>query len=198
MNYYARFVEVDNERFRLETRIYLEEIPERPSIEGGTCIGAVVGKNPGSARPRRLGEWALLDLGDDKMLPNVRNRFRSGYQLAGKAIPHGAFVRVWNLFYLCNADLDAALDSINNIGSKSLKCSTEVDFHQIAWFIWGGSDPRTNGFKARFQELSVGHPFFFDNVSKAIIERVPSELEFARHTQGMRVKAIDEYLASIL
>jgi hypothetical protein len=182
----------------LETRIYLDEMPERPSIEGGACIAAVVGKNPGSARPRRLDEWALLDLGDDKMLPNVRNRFRSGYQLAGKAIPDGAFVRVWNLFYLCNADLDAALDSLNHIGSKAPKCSSEAGLHQIAWFIWGGSDPRTNGFKARFRELNIGRSFFFDNVSKAIIERVPSELESARHTQGMRVKAIDEYLASIL
>jgi hypothetical protein len=198
MNYYARFVEVDNERFRLETRIYLEEIPERPSIEGGACIAAVVGKNPGSARPRRLDEWAMLDLGNDKMLPNVRNRFRSGYQLAGKAIPRGAFVRVWNLFYLCNAELDAAVDSINHIGSKGPQCPSEGGNHQIAWFIWGGFDSRINRFKSRFQDANIGRPFFFDNVSKTIIERVPSELEFARHTQGMPIKEVDEYLASIL
>jgi hypothetical protein len=198
MTYYANFTEVDNERFRLDTRIYLEETPETPNIESGVCIAAVVGKNPGSARPRRLDEWALLDLGNDKMLPNVRNRFRSGYELAGKTIPHGAFVRVWNLFYLCNADLDAAVESINRVGSKAPTCASEASRHQIVWFIWGSFDARINRFKARFQKANIGRPFFFDNLSKAIIERVPAESEFARHTQGMRVRAIDEYLASIL
>lgn len=46
-NYWAKFKKVDDDTFRFDTRIYLIKISE-PS-DDYICIGAVVGKNPGSA-----------------------------------------------------------------------------------------------------------------------------------------------------
>jgi hypothetical protein len=48
--------------------------------ESGKCVGAIVGKNPGSAKPTQLGVWGPLNLDGDKMLPSVRNRFVAAYK----------------------------------------------------------------------------------------------------------------------
>jgi hypothetical protein len=196
MNYYAYFIEACDMRFRLDTRIYLEDGSRRE--EDGVCVAAVVGKNPGSAYPAQMNKWAPLIPGRDKLLPYVRNRFLEGYRLAGKTIPPGAFVRVGNLFYLCNADLDSALESISQVGSQAPICSSEKSLYKIVWFAWGGRDLRLNPFKARFQKMKVKFPFFFDKDSGSIVERIPSEIDFAKHTQGLRAKPVEEYLASIL
>ncbi len=195
MSCYAHFVTVCDVKFRLDTRIYLEDGFHRE--EDGVCVAAIVGKNPGSACPTQPNKWAPLVLGKDKMLPYVRNRFLGGFRLAGKAIPHGAFVRVWNLFYLCNANLDLALESISQVGFRAPICSSENCLPKIVWFAWGG-DLRLNPFKTRFQKMNVGRPFFFDKNSGNIGERIPSETDFAKHTQGLRGKPIEDYLASIL
>src|SRR5208283_3781052 len=151
-------------------------------------------KNPGSAYPTQLNEWASLVPGKDKMLPYVRNRFLEGYRLARKAIPHGAFVRVWNFFYLCNKELDLAIASHSKIAPKVPICPSEKIIPKIVWFAWGGFDLRLNLFKARFSKMNVGRPFFFDKNSGNIVERTPSEIDFAKHTQGLRGKPIEEYL----
>jgi hypothetical protein len=132
------------------------------------------------------------------MLPYVRNRFLEGYRLARKAIPHGAFVRVWNLFYWCNKELDLAIASHSKIAPEAPICPSEKIVPKIVWFAWGGFDLRLNLFKARFSKMNVGRPFFFDKNSGNIVERTPSEIDFAKHTQGLRGKPIEEYLASIL
>jgi hypothetical protein len=198
MSYYARFIKVHNELFRLETRIYLEEMPKIPNEKDGVCVAAIIGKNPGSARPTQLDKWTSLNLGKDKMLPYVRNRFLESYRLAGKTIPHGAFVRIWNLFYLCNAKFSSALKSVNLVGSQALDCPSEKGSRKIVWFAWGGFDLRLNSFKERFQKMNVEYPFFFDKKSRKIIERIPSETDLAKHPQGLRGEPIEKYLASIL
>jgi hypothetical protein len=198
VNYYARFIKVHNELFRLETQIYLEEMQKIPNKKEGVCVAAIVGKNPGSARPIQHDKWTTLDLEKDKMLPYVRNRFLEGYQLAGKEIPHGAFVRVWNLFYLCNKELDVAIASHNKIASKIPICFTEKKVPKIVWFAWGGSDARLHDFKARFQNLNTANAFFFEKDSRRIVTRIPSQVDFAKHTQGLSKKPIVEHLASVL
>ena len=47
--YRAIFRSEGDETFRLDTRVYLKEINEPQDSD--ICVGAVVGKNPGSAKP---------------------------------------------------------------------------------------------------------------------------------------------------
>ena len=83
MEYYARFERRDGHLFRFDTRIYLES---RVSQVADTCIGAIVGKNPGSARPVDLGQLLPLELRGDKMLPTVGNLFAEGYARAEESV----------------------------------------------------------------------------------------------------------------
>src|SRR5687768_2305947 len=103
MSYFANFQRCGGALFRLDTRIYLNDhdAPSKHDVR----IAAVVAKNPGSAKPRALGRLAPLTLAGDKMLPSVRNRFRAAYSTAKKVSPQGAYVQVWNLFYLCTPNL---------------------------------------------------------------------------------------------
>lgn len=85
MAFYACFQSHDGFRFRLDTRIYLRD-EDTPDIKG-TCVAAIIGKNPGSAVPvdsNRDGKISLINLRGDKLLPYVRNRFRNAYSLAKK------------------------------------------------------------------------------------------------------------------
>ena len=91
MTYFARFESVADHIFRFDTRIYLGK---HNADEDGECVGAIVGKNPGSAKPTQLGVLAPLKLDGDKMLPSVRNRFIAAYQNAGKPIPNNVFIQV--------------------------------------------------------------------------------------------------------
>ena len=84
MEYLARFEEIEGKLFRFDTRIYLNDYN---SDNDGKCVGAIIGKNPGSAIPSKLNELVPLELNGDKMLPTVRNRFVDGYKLAKKEIP---------------------------------------------------------------------------------------------------------------
>lgn len=193
MSYCARFEEFDGRLFRFDTRIYLEaHIPNEPDI----CVGAIVGKNPGSAKPTQLGVMAELDLDGDKMLPSVRNRFVAAYQKSGVHIPVNAFVQVWNLFYLCNPNLSAACSAIDSFANPPI-CSSERLAPRVVWFAWGGSDSRLNPFKERF--LSCGHPSFYYNHQVGEVERrVPLAEDFAKHPQGMPATPIVNHLASLV
>lgn len=149
MAYYARFESLAGHVFRFDTRIYLGK---HNADEYGECVGAIVGKNPGSAKPTQLGVLAPLNLDGDKMLPSVRNRFASAYQQAGKAMPNNAFIQVWNLFYLCNPDSGAACSAMSGFANPPL-CPSENKKPKIIWFAWGGNDGYLNGFKQRFLDL---------------------------------------------
>ncbi len=191
--YYARFESVADYVFRFDTRIYLGD---HKLDESGECVGAIVGKNPGSARLRQLGVLAPLDLHGDKMLPFVRNRFVAAYEKAGKAFPPNAFVQVWNLFYLCNADLGAACTAINSFANPPL-CSTEGRKLKVVWFAWGGDDSRLNPFKCRFISGQQGG-FYYSGITKSIVILTPSASDFAKHTQGMPKRPVVNHLAGVL
>lgn len=194
MPYHARFESISGHVFRLDTRIYLEH--HEPTNRSGVCIGAIVGKNPGSARPAELGIWAPLQLNGDKMLPTVRNRFRAAYEKARKAIPPNAFVQVWNLFYLCDADLRRACSSVTAIPNPPC-CPTESARPALVWFAWGGSKPHLDCFKQRFISAHR-RGFFYSKISNSVVGHVPSISEFAKHPQGMPEKPVVEYLSSRL
>lgn len=126
MSYFACFKKISGHIFRFDTRIY---IGSSYSIgERGECIGAIIGKNPGSALPTKYNQLCQISLNGDKMLPSVRNRFADSFRKAGVEPPRNAFVRVWNLFYLCNPKLSVAIKEFEDITVHE-ECWTE---HQDA------------------------------------------------------------------
>jgi hypothetical protein len=189
------FRRVGRSVFRLDTRIYLADLPAHR--DDGQCVGAVVGKNPGSARGTRLNVWEPLVLGNDKMLPYVRNRFLAAYERNGTRIPQFAFVQVSNLFYLCNENLSAGCREYAEINTP-LRCHTECTRPQITWFVWGGSDNRLDCLKERFLRRRLRNPFYFDKYASCIVRELPTSFAFAKHTQGLASAEIEKLLAKLL
>ncbi len=194
MEYLARFEEINGVLFRFDTRIYLNDFD---SSKASNCIGAIVGKNPGSAIPKTLNTLVQLELNGDKMLPTVRNRFLDGYKLANKEIPLNSFVRVWNLFYICDPDLESACQTASNFDNL-INCNTENEGAPIVWYGWGGYDQRLNSFKERFITKARQHQFYYDHNNSDIETKAPTVKSFAKHTQGMPSKPVNEHLSRII
>lgn len=194
MEYVARFEKVDGVLCRFDTRIYLGSYnPTKDSV----CVGAMVGKNPGSAMPSRLGKLAPLELRGDKMLPTVGNRFTEAFSLADKHVPPNAFVRIWNLFYVCGNDLNQAAKIASQFTHPPI-CDSEQSPVPFVWFGWGGSNATLNPFKQRFIDRSYSPAFFYDHTCRNIVSRAPEQSEFAKHTQGMPAAPIRNYLATVV
>lgn len=195
--YYAQFLQNGKHTFRLDTRIYLEDT-KSPGAQD-KYVAAIVAKNPGSAVANgAYGSLAPLSLGGDNLLPSVRNRFIDAYKAAGKCIPPGAFVRVWNLFYLCDPRLANALKSYQSISSPP-QCSTECQVPPIVWYAWGGNDKHLNPLKNRFLNYSKpSAAFFYDRKTKRVVLQVPKAGDFAKHPQGLSAKPIVDFLATVV
>jgi hypothetical protein len=178
----------------MDTRIYLSTAPRLQ--RDGSCVGAIVGKNPGSACGVPTGNWQSLSLGKDRLLPTVKNIFVAAYVGAGKTIPDNAYIQVWNLFYLCDPNLTAALRALRAIATAPI-CLTETTYVPIVWYAWGGSDSRLNQFKARFSPTAK-HEFFFDKHTATVQPRRPTVHDFAKHTQGMPWAPVIAHLGRIV
>ena len=199
MKYLARFEEQGSVLFRFDTRIYLNSYD---SENDSNCVGAIIGKNPGSAKPRELNELAEFDLNGDNMLPTVRRRFVDGYGLTKKQIPPNSFVRVWNLFYICDPNLISACQKATEYGQLP-NCPTESEYSPIVWYAWGGGNKgryqqQLNLYKERFVAMSSPQQFYYDTKNQHIVTSAPSIESFARHTQGMPREPVNEHLAKIL
>lgn len=192
MPFFARFRIHEGHQFRLDTRIYLRD-GDKPG-DSDTCVAAIIGKNPGSANPRRYDQLAELSLDGDKLLPCVRNRFVAAYAMAGLAIPQGAFIRVWNLVYLCNPRLSAAIAALGTI-RRPLVCATEDTSPRIVWYAWGPPNAKLIHFTSRFIARRAVRPFYFEIDSKAVVAAKPQPHSKVRHTQGMSARPIEKHLA---
>ena len=194
VSYYAKFENIDGHQFRFDTRIYLD-FCAHPEPDG-VCVAAVVGKNPGSARTTSIGHWGPLMLDGDKLLPSIRNRFLTAYAAAKKSVPSAAYVRVWNLFYLCDADLNNACEKLKNCVNPGHCKSEAVEAPPILWAVWGGPDDRLDKMKERFSQRVVLNSFFFCNTTQQVAKRMATKSDFARHTQGLPAEPIIEHLAA--
>lgn len=194
MYYFARFEEIGGQLFRFDTRAYLREYD---SGSLSTCVGAIIAKNPGSAGPTRTGEFLPLNLGNDRMLPSVKNRFDAAFRRSGKSVPRNAFVRVWNLFYLCDPVFRTARKAVFSLRAPP-ECPTESESIPILWFAWGGDDKVLNPFKRRFLKRSAAHEFFWKLAIGGIVQRAPGVVELAKHPQGLLAEPIVKYLAGVL
>jgi hypothetical protein len=115
--YWAQFQQHGDHLFRMDTRIYLVDVAEcRP---GDSAIGAVVAKNPGSARPGDTTSPRLhpIRLSNDRLIPTVRSFVRRAYDEAGVAIPSRGYIQVLNLYYLCEKNSTTAIRKIERTTS---------------------------------------------------------------------------------
>ena len=66
------------------------------------------------------------------------------------------------------------------------------------WYGWGGYNEQLNLFKERFIARAWHHQFYYDHEVSQIVTRPPTIQSFAKHTQGMPSKPVNEYLATVL
>lgn len=200
VHYWAQFENRNGDLFRFDTRIYLQPI-EKPSKKD-LCIGAVIGKNPGSARPMDNDNSTLqpIQLGHDKFLPTVRNIMIEAYNSAGIALQDNPnkYIQVLNLFYLCGKDLKTARAGIHNIQTTPI-CRSEKNKFNFIFYAWGGPNDGINDYKMRFIRNSrTDNHIWFDNKTKKPKETIPHEDDFVKHTLGLRHKLIIPSVARVI
>lgn len=185
---------------RFDTRIYLSANVNPTSSD--PCVGAIIAKNPGSAQPAG-GQFNCLvpiTLSGDKMLPNVRNRFIAAYQHANKTIPAQAFVRIWNLFYVCGSNFSSALRTYQIMPHSPL-CPSECGVAPpIIWFAWGSPANRVQYLKRRFQnKFPNAYHLFYHTRSKRMCRGSPFPANNpARHPQGTPALPMERALAALV
>jgi hypothetical protein len=193
-NYFAKFRDMGDFWIRHSTRIYLDEF--NGSQPAGQCLGAIVGKNPGSAKAAVSG-WGALRLDGDKMLPNVRNILLKAFDRAGKTPPVEAYFQVLNLFYLCGQDLaeaTAALAAEKNAHADPAEASP----FPLIWFAWGGPSRQLDPLKDRFLSRQFAGAFYYSPASGSVVTGIPSKSVLAKHPQGLPHEPVISYLAAHL
>lgn len=195
MSFFAHFRMHEGHQFRLDTRIYLRD-SDKPG-ERDTCVAAIIGKNPGSANPTQFNRLTQLSLDGDKLLPNVRNRFRAAYERSGSQIPRGAYIRVWNLLYLCNPDLKDAIASFTTV-RRPLICDTEQTMPRMVWFAWGPPNPKLSEYMSRFLDRAIDCPFYYDIDAKKVVTSKPTLTSKVKHTQGLPMEPVERHLSRIV
>jgi hypothetical protein len=203
--YWAEFCQKNGQNFRFDTRIYLQDVDE---LEGGTpcdsdkCVGAVVGKNPGSAKPDpnylKVTKLKPIDLNGDKFLPTVRNRIFDAYKQKSKQPPPRSYVQVLNLFYLCNPTLQTGIQTLQGLPIPYPKCPKENQSYEWIWYAWGGFHNTLNQLKGQFLGTTQ-RPIYVEGKTLTAISKVPHPtVDFARHPQGVRSKKIISALVLVV
>jgi hypothetical protein len=192
--YFACFRTHEGHQFRLDTRVYLRD--EGPGTND-VCVAAIIGKNPGSATSKTLGRLAPISLDGDNLLPYVRKRFLKAYDRAGREIPGRAYVRVWNLFYLCNKTLGAAVKAHAGL-CQPLGCESEAALPPIVWFAWGPPKPWFRRMPARFLGREIENPFYYDMDAERVVAAPPGPTTRVKHTQGLPGEPVEIHLATVL
>jgi hypothetical protein len=195
--YWARFVNYGSNIFRIDTRVYLQDVEK--CRKSDAVIGAVVAKNPGSAQPSDTTSRSLqpITLANDRLIPTVRSFTAKAYRKANIAPPANAYIQVLNLFYLCNKDFNQALRSVSLMAELLTDPSESKTFPWIM-YLWGAFEGRKAQYIRRFEDLNSRNHFYFDKNINELVSDVPGEGSFAKHTQGLELKPIIKYLATLI
>lgn len=191
------FKENENNLFRLDTRVYLNSV-RKPSSDD-QCVGAVVGKNPGSAIPSSFDSntYQKIVLDKDQLLPNIKSIFRKAYLYSNKSIPKNSYVQILNLFYICDKTLPQAIEKLKSYPSPTI-CDTENRYFPFVWYVWGGNSRELNIHKQRYSNLNSNIHFYYDSEAGEIVTRAPGHRDLARHTQGLSHDLVVPFISSIL
>lgn len=127
--------------FRFDTKLWFKE-PQDP--KGGTCIGAVVGLNPGSSTADETREgFATVD----KTMNAILNAYSSAAEDLGLSLPNDAYVRMWNICYTTEKDSSKVIAKLcGEKESSSLISKTNIDKTESQlvpgiWFAWTYNTP---------------------------------------------------------
>ena len=195
-HFWAQFKEFNKELFRFDTRIYLEPIL-KPSFTDDICIGAIIGKNPGSAKPSsNKSTLQPIELNDDKLLPTVKNIIIDAYKDAGIILTKNKYIQVLNLFYLCNNSLDNAIKKIKKFLPNHPKCPSEDNFFDFILYAWGGPNNKLDHFKDRFINNSRTNNHIW--LGYKPYENRPSKVDFVKHIQGLPYKLLVPNISNII
>ena len=194
--FWAEFKKLGNNIFRFDTRIYLDPIDEIKDSDN--CIGAIVGRNPGSAKAGIIGKGMQPIAPDgDKLLPIVRNIVCQAFDMAEIKIPQRGYIQVLNLFYLCGPDLKEAISDLEQ-NEYARNCLTEQKEFPWIWYVWGGESKSLNPYKARSLKLKSNQHFYLNQRIGKVMSEIPTNSSFAKHAQGLKRDLVIPYLSDIL
>ena len=195
-HYWAEFTQLGKDTFRFDTRIYIRSI--NSTEKSDRCVGAVVGKNPGSAKAGIIGKGIQpIELEGDKLLPTVHNIVKKAYMAAGIQTPERGYIQVLNLFYLCNPDLGKAIIALKE-NKCARNCSTENRSCPWIWYVWGGASEALTPYQNRLSNLIGNDHFYYDKEKSKVIAESPFATAFAKHTQGLKHDYVVPYIAGLL
>lgn len=194
--YYAEFIThpLSGHTYRHDTRIYLSGFTGNRS--GGRCVGAFIGKNPGSAL-RSASGWGLIQ--EDTTLRLIRSVWLKS--LKAKPNPD-EYIQVLNLFYLCDPNFQKALKLAMK---SSLYFPDPVEnqpFEKVWWAIGDYDDASYRlGYCLRRIQSSVrsSKHVFYDSRKNAgkgrEITGLPSAGHFCKHPIGMPHPPMEKLLS---
>ena len=130
-------------------------------------------------------------------MPTVRNIILKAYKINKTNPPQQGCIQVLNLFYLCNPNLNEAIEKLHTI-KNMIYCPSEKNNFPWVWYVWGGDFADLNKFKFRFQSLKTNLNFYFDNNKKEIIKQLPGPSDFAKHTQGLKHEYVVPFISEVL
>lgn len=124
---------------RHNTRLWFDK-DELSSPSQESCVGAVVGLNPGSAiGPADTSIDIVADC--DRTMQRILKTFEIAYGLKNKAIPEKAYIQLLNLFYLREKHAPTATQ-IKNENSDALQLHqdpAESRTYSFLWLAWGNA-----------------------------------------------------------
>ena len=200
--YFAKFYKKNELLLRVDTRIYIGS--KKPNSREGKCLGLFILKNPGSARPIKIGEWSEVQVGEDKALPWIANVYQSVLKELHLEVDKNSYLRVCNLLPIREPNIDIAIKSLkeNNYAAEEI----EYKVLPFIFFAWGW-ETELNPFRtdylsslSKFRNVS----FFvkYDHWNKEnkfqIIDGLPQIGDKVKHTQGMPQNIIIDKIKEIL
>lgn len=150
--YYAKFKSTNGILTREMTRIYFN--PVTPSEKDENCIGVVIAKNPGAAKPTELDIWTKLNLSNDKMLQFIYDAFNKAFTISNYELPNNAYIRILNLFPVCNVDVDTAYKDWQKIDTTITNENADSNLRASRFiYIGWGNEPYLDKFRTNWIEI---------------------------------------------
>jgi hypothetical protein len=194
--FWACFESIGDHLFRFDTRVYLNSVASCHADD--PIIGAIVAKNPGSAKPDNphLTGLQSVALANDKLLPTVRGIVAKSFDKAGQIWPERGFVQVFNLFYLCDKDAGRARRIALQLDLPT--CPNETRKTPWLWYAWGEMGSQLPELSTRFARLHAANRFYFDKQLNEVRTGHPTNISFPKHTQGLLQVPVIAHLAVLL
>lgn len=181
--YYADFKTdaATGHTYRHDTRIYLGD--HSKSQSSGVCVGAFIGKNPGSAS-RRANGWGQIN--SDNTLRLIRSIWLKSYP-KGIYPKDNEYVQVLNLFYLCEQHFPTACKHAHIQSKYSLDPTENQTFKKIWWGIgdYDFANRNLSPFVKRLHRICSSKHIFYDPSCGRAVSRAPANEDSCKHPIGL-------------